>query len=435
MELSSARREYRPEVDGLRSLAVMVVVFFHTAPNIVPGGFVGVDVFFVISGYLITRNIISDIENKTFSFTQFYLGRIRRLFPALLVTVAISLATSIALLTPQHLAQFASSALWALASVANIFFWRQTGYFDDGSFFKPLLHFWSLGVEEQFYLVWPLALVLILRLRPRFLPVGLTLLAATSLIAAERQVRTDPVAAFYLTPFRIWEFAVGGACLWMPALGERRGWLNELMFGAGIALIVGSSLLYTKDTPFPGINAVAPCVGAALSITAGRAWLSWILRNRLAVWVGLISYSLYLVHWPLIVFYRYWRFTPLSPVEQIGLILVSVLLASLMYKWVEQPFRRPQQRGGLRPALTASLAIGLLSITVTPSYFASQQNGWPWRLHGRAALYFKQVGGPTNGVACSKPVYPQDGVWLCQFGEDKAPKFDAVRIGDSHAWH
>lgn len=432
MEPLLAKREYRPDIDGLRALAVMAVVLFHAAPNVVPGGFVGVDVFFVISGFLITRNILLDAGDGSFSFWRFYVRRIRRLFPALFVTVALSLLASIILLTPEHLGQFGASALYSLGSVANIYFWQQTGYFDAWSTFKPLLHFWSLGVEEQFYLVWPLTIVAILWLRPRLLLPVLLLLAAASLIAAQLWVQSEPLTAFYLTPFRIWEFAIGAACLWSPKLD---GWLEELVFAAGLLLIASSSLLYTNETPFPGVNALAPCLGVALAITAGRAKLAWILRNPIAVWIGLISYSLYLVHWPLIVFYRYWTFAPLSMVEQIGLISASVLIAFLMYKLVEQPFRRTSLPYGLRPITAGGLAIGLLAITVIPSYFAWQQSGWPWRLTGQAALYWKQIGAPWNGIECNKPRYPKDGTYLCEFGEDHGEKFDAVLLGDSHAWH
>jgi peptidoglycan/LPS O-acetylase OafA/YrhL len=431
--LQHFRREYRAEIDGLRAVAVLAVVIFHAAPNILPGGFVGVDVFFVISGYLITRNIISDIQHDEFSFRRFYIRRIRRLFPAQLVTVAISLLASIVILTPKHLEEFAASAIFSLGSLANIYFWQQSGYFDDQSIFKPLLHFWSLGVEEQFYLVWPAFIVAAHWFRAR-LPGLLLLIAVASVLASQTWVTIDPVSAFYLAPFRMFEFAIGAACLWLPSRVRSPAWTRESAMTAGLLLIGYCSLFYTKDTAFPGVAAVVPCVGAGLVIVGTQSKAGCILTNRAALWLGLISYSLYLVHWPIIIFYKYLRFGPLSAIESISLIAISIMSASALYYGVERRLRYASEHKSSWKPITA-LTASLLAITVWMSLLAWHQQGWPWRLQGRAALYWTQIGDPTNGIACSKPSYYRDGAWFCQFGQDKGDHFDVVLLGDSHAWH
>jgi peptidoglycan/LPS O-acetylase OafA/YrhL len=421
-------KEYSPDIDGLRAIAVVSVVLFHCGIAIVPGGFVGVDVFFVISGFLITRNILQDRASGEFTFAKFYLRRVRRLFPALFVTTAISCVFSLLLLNPQHLQEFGQSVVYSLFSAANIFFWMKQGYFDSAAEFKPLLHFWSLGVEEQFYLVWPAALILILLIRRRALPVVLILVAVATLALSQRLIHTDPASAFFLTPFRIWEFALGALCLWIPKIP--RQWMRESLSIAGLLMIFISVLVFTRETPFPGVTALLPCLGAASVICSRNAPISgWVLRNRPAVAVGLISYSLYLVHWPILVFYKYFVFRSITSLEQAGIIAASLLFGAALYWWIEKPFRY----GATRP-LNQVLAAALLAFTVAPTYIASRHDGWPWRLSTDQQRHRQQIRTPSD-AACQRTAF-RVSVYDCMFGAVRnLNDFDVALVGDSHSWH
>jgi len=424
---------YQPGVDGLRSVAVMTVVLFHVAPNLVPGGFVGVDVFFVISGFLISRNIRSDLRTGKFSLIDFYIRRIRRIAPALIVTVAVSSVLAFLVLAPRHFEQFARSVIYSLLSVANIFFWKEAGYFDTSAEFKPLLHLWTLGVEEQFYFVWPTVLVALFWLRGRALPIGLVLLGIVSLAASQYVVERNPTTAFYMTPFRIWEFILGALCLWAPPASR---WTKELLLIAGIALIIGASFFYSPETTFPGLTALVPCIGAALAICAGDAEKAGVLlRNRIAVGIGLISYSLYLVHWPIYVFYRYWILGSISTAEQVGIVIVSIALAALSYRYVEQPFRRKESHRDLFWSWRTAAAVALFVLAAGPAIHASQNEGWPWRLGGQAQAFWQQI--KTRDQSMCKMVDIAPSVQGCAFGSGAKDykQFDVVLVGDSHAVH
>ena len=328
-------RIYLPEVDGLRGIAVLSVVLFHLGIDSMSGGYIGVDVFFVISGYLITRNIVDDISLNRFSFSGFYYRRARRLFPALLFTIAISAVFSSLIFSPEHLERFAKSLIYAVLSISNFYFWEEAGYFDVSSSFKPLLHLWSLAVEEQFYLIWPAVLVLLFSVtKPRFIITSLLLLGLISIIAAEHIMQKDPAAAFYLTPFRIIEFSIGAACVWCTQY-KMKNWQNELGMITGLVIIGYAVITFNKDTAFPGYNSLVPSLGAALVIICNSAKSAGIpLRNKLIVRVGLISYSLYLIHWPLLTFYTYWTFAPPGIPEMFVLLVISFILAELMYRYI-----------------------------------------------------------------------------------------------------
>ena len=214
--------KYRPDIDVLRSIAVLGVVFFHAGFHTALGGYVGVDVFFVISGYLITRKIEEEIALGVFSFRNFYVNRARRLFPALFVTVLVTFFFSSLLLAADHFKQFAQSAVWTALSASNIFFWIDSGYWAADNHLKPLLHTWSLSVEEQFYLFWPLALYFLSKFANKFVPTALTLTGALSFIAAAAYFKIDQDAVFFLTPFRVFEFAVGALLVWLERAPKRR---------------------------------------------------------------------------------------------------------------------------------------------------------------------------------------------------------------------
>ena len=357
---------YRRDVDGLRAVAVLAVVAYHAFPSALPGGFVGVDIFFVISGYLITAILAREIEGGDDSLMRFYERRARRLLPALSVVLAASTIAALILLPPFDLDRYGRSLATVAGFVSNIGFWLKSGYFDQAARTQPLLHTWSLGVEEQFYLVWPLVLAAAMRFRRR-----LALLAAVglaSLVLAEIQVRHWPDAAFYLLPARIFEFVLGALVALRPAVPIGRtavplAWL-------GLALILLPIGLYSRETPFPGLAALVPCLGAALVILAGPGGaVARLLGRAPLVAIGLLSYSLYLWHWPVLIFGEIWLGRPLGGAET-GLALALVLgLSALTWRFVERPFRRritgPAGTGrNLAVAgavLAAFLAIGIVS--------------------------------------------------------------------------
>nr|WP_010133491.1 acyltransferase family protein [Microbulbifer agarilyticus] len=339
-----AGRKFRAEVEGLRALAVLSVVLFHLDLTWIEGGYVGVDIFFVISGFLITRNIYDALVSKTFSFRDFYIRRIRRLFPALLATITVSAIVGTMLLSPEHLARFSKEIIAAVFSLSNVLFWSEAGYFDLDESFKPLLHTWSLSVEEQFYLFWPAFLVFLFTRGSRsILFIGLIAVALLSIWSAQYMVsHSNASAAFFLLPFRVAEFVIGAMLVfvkptnWMQVRGVR-----SIMTTLGIAMMGYAIFTYHAATRFPGYTVLIPCLGAALVIFAGTNPVSrHLLENKVAQFLGRTSYSIYLVHWPLIVFWGYSAPGQLSSTGGIVLILVAImLLGALLWKFVEQKFR------------------------------------------------------------------------------------------------
>ena len=378
---------YRRDIDGLRAIAVLTVVLFHAGFAIFSGGFVGVDVFFVISGFLITGIIKADIDKGRFSFARFYTRRVRRLFPALFMTVVVSFIAAFLLFSAEHLARFSGALIYALTSLSNFYFWAESGYFDTSAEFKPLLHTWSLSVEEQFYMIWPATLVLLLGFLHRGVVIGIiVVMGIASLVAAELFLDSDAAAAFFLTPFRIAEFAVGALLVWLMPLQPRNPRVLDAILALGLALILVPVFTYTKETPFPGLTAMLPCIGTGMAIYAGRAPLvGRVLSWRPMVAVGLVSYSCYLIHWPLIVFYQYWTFDPLSLWEKCGLVIASLALAGLSYRFVEQPFRVPHpDRPRWAPASLGLAASLLVLVMLAPAASGWATGGWAWRITERA---------------------------------------------------
>jgi peptidoglycan/LPS O-acetylase OafA/YrhL len=385
---------YRPEIDGLRAIAVMAVVLFHLGIEPLAGGFVGVDVFFVISGYLITQLILARVARGDFSLAGFYLRRIRRLLPPLLATVAATFAAAALLLNPYDFAPFARSALAAMVSVSNIVFYAEAGYWDADSEFKPLLHTWSLGVEEQFYLAWPALLLLLWRLRGR-LPLGAALggLAAVSAAVTVWYTGVDASAAFFLSPFRVFQFATGAALPFLLATGPggRLGARDAVARGAlalGLLLVLASVLGLDGDTLYPGWAALLPTVGSALVLFGAAAPaaggpLLRALRHPLSTWLGKVSYALYLVHWPVVALYRYHTGSALAPFEQLALGAVIVLLAWLLHAGIERRFYSragdPGPAARLPDGRFALAVAGLVAVLAAPALHAWLGDGWGWR--------------------------------------------------------
>ena len=375
MTLAFKSAEYRPDVDGLRAIAVLSIVAFHFGSEYVPGGFVGVDIFFVISGYLITGILLKGLASGSFSFWDFYARRIRRIFPALIVVLVATWVTGwFVLLADEFSAlgkQIAGSAVFA----ANFVFWREAGYFDIAAELKPLLHLWSLGVEEQFYVVWPVLLYLAWKSGFNTLAV-LVLIGLASFALNVSLVGGHPVATFYLPMPRFWELLLGGLLAHFerhePRLPRVGAFLRNAGALLGIALILCSIFGLDRTKTFPGWWALFPVVGASLLIFGGRhAWINErVLAHRALVFVGLISYPLYLWHWPILSFARISEPEGLPAGVLLFGVFLSFLLSWLTYRFVEIPIRsvRKVVRKTIAVACVAMVALGLLG-------FATYENG------------------------------------------------------------
>lgn len=348
---------YRRDIDGLRALAVMAVVLFHINAHWLPGGFVGVDVFFVISGYLITRNIVTDLDGARFTLAEFYLRRIKRIVPVMLTVLAFTLLAGYFVLLPEDLEALAKSAVWSVASLANVYFWREvnTDYFATESAQLPLLHLWSLGVEEQFYLFWPLLLAGIWRLWPRTVSgrnaalrpalILALLLVPLSVVFAEWYFEASPRFVYYMLPSRAGELMVGAAAaLWsMGSRPDSITWVRStVMNWMGLSLLLLSLLFLNETQVFPGWRSLLPTVGAALLLLAGLGaqgtWLQRALSFAPMVWIGRLSYSLYLWHWPVLAYWRYLYGQP-GALEGMGLLALMFVLSWCSHRWVEEPAR------------------------------------------------------------------------------------------------
>ncbi|MGH6971391.1 MAG: acyltransferase family protein, partial [Caulobacteraceae bacterium] len=338
---------YRPDIDGLRAVAVLAVVLYHAGLRVTSGGFVGVDVFFVISGYVISKSLLGDIDGGRFSISGFYERRVRRIFPALFATMIASWVAAMALLLPSYLVDYSRSLAAAAAFASNFYFWKSSGYFANGATLRPLLHTWSLSVEEQFYIFAPLTLFLVARyFRKRWVLV-LAPVALASLALSIVATRIGPTANFFLLPTRAWELILGA----LLALGDppslKASWAREVLAALGLALIAYAIFAYSPATPFPGLAALPPCLGAAMLIYVGASGGSLATRFLALppmVAVGLISYSLYLVHWPIVSFLTYWQLRAPGPDEAPAILAVSLALAALSWRFVEQPFRQARRR-------------------------------------------------------------------------------------------
>jgi len=358
--------QYRPEIDGLRSLAVVPVVLFHAGFSMFSGGFVGVDVFFVISGYLITSILAAEIERGKFSIIRFYERRARRILPALFFVLVICVIAAWVLLPPLEMKRFAQSLFSVPLFASNVFFWNTSGYFEADTELMPLLHTWSLAVEEQFYLVFPLLLVALWRFKRQNISWILIGLAILSLCIAEYLLKHNPASAFYLIQARGWELLIGA---WVALNREQvqsrlSANVASILTAFGTALILGAVFAFDKHTPFPGLFALGPTLGAALIILFGTPenGVGRLLSNKFLVSIGLISYSAYLWHQPLFAFTRIWSISHPSQIVMGTVVLVSFALAYLTWKFVEAPFRNPG-RFRQRPIFVMS-AIGSLCFMV-----------------------------------------------------------------------
>lgn len=414
---------YRSEIDGLRCLAVVGVLLCHYKIHLFSGGFAGVDVFFVISGYLITGMILRDIQLGRFSFKSFYVRRARRLLPALYFTLFGSLLVAALVFSPERMQGFSRSLIAAALSASNFLFWSEAGYFDAASNLKPLLHTWSLGVEEQFYLFWPLMLVLMARWRASLLSTLLLLFGAS--FAANYAWQAHSSAIFFLLPFRVFEFAIGGLVVQAEQSWRFSRPAKEALSLAGIAMVIASYLVFNEGSRFPSFPALLPCAGAAFIIAGGPSSIArWMLSNKATLSIGRWSYSIYLVHWPMIVFYEYATLSPLSRSSKIVLFLATIAFGAVIYRFIEQPFRLrsgsiPRILPGTFPKWASATAFmfAIIGATAVPS-------GWKWRLGDSPNLAVEAVyGGDGCGNRCD--TNPGNPVSIFLIGDSQAQQYMA----------
>lgn len=447
--------KYRADIDGLRAIAILSVVGFHAFPSWIKGGFIGVDIFFVISGFLISTIIAGSLERNSFNFIEFYSRRIKRIFPAMLLVLTVCFAFGWFALLADEYKQLGKHIAGGAGFVSNFVFWNESGYFDNAAETKPLLHLWSLGIEEQFYIFWPLLLWLTWKNRFSLLTITIAI-AVISFTLNVINVRSDAIAAFYSPQTRFWELLVG-AVLAHVALHKQHilpkklkdridRWLRRMFYAqtpeadgrtlrnvqsiTGAGLIVIGILIIAKEKQFPGWWAALPILGTALIISAGaQAWLNrMVLSHRVLVWFGLISFPLYLWHWPLLSFARILQGEALSNEMRGAAVVVSILLAWLTYKLIEKPVRFGDQRKAKTIAL-----IALMIVVGFAGYAGYKKDGFGFRLHqDENQLRQFEWNKLYNASAECKSKYVGDD--YCNITNIDIPP-DAAIIGDSHANH
>ena len=429
--MNNPTSNYRPDIDGLRGIAVLCVVLFHAGVGGFSGGFVGVDIFFVISGYLICSIIQREIEERRFSYAKFYARRARRILPALFVVLLACFAAATLVMTGGEMQDFSQSALANIVAVSNIYFWKSANYFSSAAELKPLMMTWSLSVEEQFYLFFPPVLLLIRRYKWHT-GAALAALTAISLLASVWMTSRNPSTAFFLLPSRAWELGVGAllahygsrsALAGRPMPARRR----EALGAGGLLAVVYAITCYDEATVFPGIAAALPVLGAAMLIAAhGSVINRFILSNKALVFIGLVSYSWYLWHWPMLSFARLAADRPIGLDTALMLVALSFLLAIASWRFVERPFRagkaddmRTLWRYGAATAAMLAIGVGLAA-----------GQGWPQRLPDGFTAIERNAGIPGHPCLAG---YGQSAPDLSPGCATKGEHGSIALIGDSHA--
>ena len=434
--------KYRPEVDGLRCIAVMLVILHHLNLPGFSGGFVGVDVFFVISGYLITGIILAELKKGDFTFGSFYMRRVIRLAPAYFTVLLVTAFFAWLLMLPVELENFSVSALYSTFFASNFYMWDAVGgYFGTGADTTPLLHLWSLAVEEQFYVVWPVTLLLMYRLLGggRYLFAVVIVALFLGLVVSEYGAVNYRAAAYYLMPTRAFELLIGAALVFVPlAAFERVPQVGRVLLGLiGLGLIVYGNVFFTGQTWFPGFNALYPCVGTAMLIAlvrSGDPLLGKLLASAPVVGIGKVSYPAYLWHWPIIAFLNL-QLVELTPLVCVAVIIGTLLLAALTYQFIEKPVRKfrrvrwPKVVGAgfvLPAAFFSSAALSAIHWQGVPERFDEGLN----RKSAAVLSYADTIRGRCNEGPVRSPLGPE----ACVLGVQK-PEVDILLVGDSHANH
>jgi peptidoglycan/LPS O-acetylase OafA/YrhL len=429
---------YRPEIDGLRAVSVLLVILHHLGFSAVSGGYIGVDVFFVISGYLISKIVASQIQDGSFSLKNFYKRRIIRLAPAYFLVLAITTLASMMVMLPAELLAYFKSVIFSTLFSANFFMWREVGgYFGVLADHVPLLHLWSLAVEEQFYIFWPLVLLALFKVvRAKHIWIVVAIAALVGLWVSEWGVNNYRAAAYYLMPTRAFELMIGALITFLPRLRVNAGIANSATL-LGLVLIMHPALTYTKESFFPGLNALSPCLGAALIIAFSSNTgdvVGRVLASAPLNFVGRISYPAYLWHWPLIVFLKIYL-VEINIYIAVGVVAVTLLLSALTYWYAEKPAKKMQDFQFSKVAVCGFFLPAVLFLSITQ--FAEIERGWPSRfdeslnVRSEAILsYSNKIRGRCNEGNVTNPFPPED----CVLGVNK-PGVDILLIGDSHANH
>ena len=426
----------RREIDGLRAIAVVPVVLYHAGVAGFGGGFVGVDVFFVISGFLITGLLTEEMEAGRFSLASFYERRARRILPALFLVMLACVPFALLWMLPPALKDFSQSLAAASTSTSNVLFWLRSGYFAPAAELKPLLHTWSLGVEEQFYIAYPLFLAFAWRLGRGRLFAVLAALTLASLALCQWAAHSAPEANFFLAPTRAWELLIGALCaLLLAGRSEPRG--NDLAGGVGLAMVVASVFLFDEETPFPSLYALLPVLGTALVLLCARAGTrtAALLSTRPLVGLGLISYSLYLWHQPLFAFARIRLIDAPSTSIMLALTGLSLVLAVLSWHYVELPFRRrtrpllPGKRALFRASGVAAAALVLLGVA------GDLADGLPGRGSRayHAVLDAAHDRNDRQTTCLQKPEHYDAEAAFARCSDGVEGSFRVALLGDSHA--
>jgi peptidoglycan/LPS O-acetylase OafA/YrhL len=358
---------YRSDIDGMRAIAVLAVVIYHAFPQNLPGGFVGVDIFFVISGYLISGILFKGVKGEDFSFREFYARRIRRLFPSLITVLLLCLGYGLVVLLSDEYRQIGKHVAAGTLFIQNIAFWQESGYFDTAANLKPLLHLWSLAVEEQFYIIFPPLLILFWK-KKWPMAILLWILLMTSFIGNIIMSYQSRETDFFLTPYRVWEFLAGSLLAWwhFGKNDEKKLSYAGLLSAIGAVLVAFGMILIHQGDRFPGWRAILPVAGSVMLIAAGRqAWINdRILSHPALIWIGLISYPLYLFHWPALSFVRIVKGERPADIYLAGALIVTFILTVATYYFIEKPIRSSKSRWAV-PALTAAFfitgALGVLT--------------------------------------------------------------------------
>ncbi len=426
---------YRPDIDGLRAIAVLAVVFFHLGIEMFSGGYVGVDVFFVISGYLITSIIVRDLDANRFSIARFYERRCRRILPALGAVTLATLAAGFVLFDSTQLKNLGGTSFATAFFSSNFNFFMDTGYFAAPSESKPLLHTWSLAVEEQYYIFFPLLMIGLSRFAGKKYARWLTAIGICSLAISVFFMHRRPAATFFLLPARTWELLIGS----LLAVGvfkptNSQVWRNILSI-AGLVAILASVHWYTDETPFPGYAALLPTVGTALIIYAGiggKSIVGQAISLKPVVFIGLISYSLYLWHWPAIVFAKYYAVVELTNAQIAALLAVVLLVSALSWKYIEGPFRKDSLLKTRRQVFVWSAVVTLVMAVFGGLLY--QNGGYPSRYEFEKDI-FRAVDDPywDKLRLCERQTFSTDEIQdLCTIGTgDGDPEI--LLWGDSHA--
>lgn len=430
--------KYTPDIDGLRALAVMLVIFNHVNISLFSGGFIGVDIFFVISGYLITAIIYKEMIAKSFSISHFYKKRVIRLAPAFFTVLLITSIFSLWMMLSNELVEYAKSIVYSVFLMANVYMRKEIGgYFSTSADEIPLLHLWSLGVEEQFYIFWPLLLLLLVRKAHAKWLIWIVLgLIIFSLFYAEQQILKNADKAYYRMPVRAVEMFLGALVCFLPKLNIQVVFIRIVTWAALIILIV-CAIQFNEQTIFPGLNALIPCIATALILYCTRIQtnLNFVLAHPITTWIGKISYPMYLWHWPVIVFLNIYL-VEFTPIIQCFVILISIVLAYFTYKFIELPARKwlvlPNKKvilmGFLLPSIIFSIFAGLIYST----------QGFPGRFDEKVERQVAALDSAAHILRKSCHDAPEDRTQLpdssiCAFGEVKKSKIDILLLGDSHA--